>query len=103
MKNLSKTSTAKGLSELPAHELADLNEQMVNLLQKRIVEDAAKCKTQQKIMSYNILNFDNLCNKSKVFARLMNVKLEQFHEIVRKVHLQQETSFWKIFQDKKLN
>ena len=32
-----------------------------------------------------MLSFDKLCNKSKVFARLTGIKLEQFHEIVRKV------------------
>ncbi len=33
-----------------------------------------------------MLSFDKLCNQSKFFARLTGVKLEQFHEIVRKVH-----------------
>ena len=33
-----------------------------------------------------MLSFDKLCNQSKFFARLTGVKLEQFHEIVRKVN-----------------
>ena len=43
-----------------------------------------------------MLSFDKLCNKSKVFARLTGIKLEQFLEIVRRVDPK-----WKKIQKKK--
>ena len=44
-----------------------------------------------------MLSFDKLCNKSKVFAILTGVKLEQFHEIAK-----EKESFREVFQDKTL-
>ena len=53
-------------------------------------------RNSTKNKQIKMLSFEKLCNQSKFFARLTGIKLEQFHEIVRKVHPQ-----WEKFQKKK--
>ena len=45
-----------------------------------------KVRNSTKNKQIKMLSFEKLCNQSKFFARLTEIKLEQFHEIVRKVN-----------------
>ena len=67
-----------------------MNCSTINLLRKWRSDRKrdGKVRNSTKIMSYNMLSFDKLYNKSKVFAELTGVKLKQFHKIIRKVRQQ---------------